>query len=181
MAHELTHALQDQHVNLSKWQDQEHEGVAKDVQEDNEHIRTDETDTARQSVLEGQAMVTFADYAISQEAGEKAGKHVPTLRDLPELPDSLKNAGGDMSDSPVLARAPLLLQQALIFPYSAGLAFEHRVLVSKGTQAAFAGTIDLPPNSTAEILHPEQYLTHVLEPVLRMPDIHPLLESGGYA
>ena len=181
MAHELTHALQDQHVNLSKWQDQEHEGVAKDVQEDNEHIRTDETDTARQSVLEGQAMVTFADYAIQQQAGTTPGQKAPSLRDLPELPDSMKNAGSDMSDSPVLARAPLLLQQALIFPYNAGLIFEHRVLVNKGTQAAFAGTIDLPPNSTAEILHPDQYLSHTPEPVLRMPDIHPLLESAGFA
>ncbi len=180
MAHELTHALQDQHVNLSKWQDQGHEGIAKDAKEDNEHIQSDETDTARQSVLEGQGMVTLFDYTLAQQ-GTKVSGHTMTLRDLPELPDQLKNAGGDASDSPVMARAPLLLQQALVFPYNAGLAFAHRVLVTKGTAGAFAGTIDNPPNSTAEIMNPEQYLQHAPEPVLRLPDVHPLLEAAGYA
>lgn len=179
MAHELTHALQDQHVDLSKWEDQGHEGIARNATEDREHIETDETDTARQSVLEGEAMVTFADYALSQNL--KPGEKAVTLRDIPELPDQLKNAGGDTSDSPVMARAPLLLQQSLIFPYTSGLVFEHCVLLRNGTQAAFAGTIDNPPNSTAEILHPDQYLAHTPEPVLRLPDIHPLLESEGYA
>ena len=155
--------------------------MAKDVREDNEHIATDETDTARQSVLEGQAMVTFADYAIAHDPSLPKDKPAPTLRDLPELPEQLKNAGTDTSDSPVLARAPLLLQQSLVFPYTHGLVFEHRVLVSKGTQAAFAGTIDNPPNTTAEILHPDQYLQHAPEPLLRLPDIHPVLESAGYA
>ncbi len=187
MAHELTHALQDQHVDLNKWQDQEHEGIARDAREDNEHIQTDETDTVRQSVLEGQAMVTFADYSIQEatkqearNAGKPVPATIPSLRDLPELPEALKNGGGDMSSSPVLARAPLLLQQALIFPYTEGLAFEHRVLVKRGTAAAFAGTMDAPPNTTAEIMHPDQYLRHTPQPVLRLPDIHPLLEGAGY-
>ena len=59
MAHELTHALQDQRVNLDKWGDQEVPGVAKNVEEDNHHIQTDEADTARQAVVEGQAMLSF--------------------------------------------------------------------------------------------------------------------------
>src|ERR1700744_1366013 len=64
MAHELTHALQDQKVGLTKWEDPEPEGVAKNVEEDAKHIQTDETDTAREAVLEGQAMVSFADYML---------------------------------------------------------------------------------------------------------------------
>jgi len=40
MAHELTHALQDQYVDLDKWEDPEPESVAKNVSEDNLHIRT---------------------------------------------------------------------------------------------------------------------------------------------
>ena len=47
LAHELTHALQDQHVDLEKWSDQSKESVAKNVAEDNDHLRTDEADTAR--------------------------------------------------------------------------------------------------------------------------------------
>jgi len=172
MAHELTHALQDQKVGLTKWEDQEQEGVAKDVAEDNKHIQTDETDTAREAVLEGQAMVSFADYML-----KPSGK---TLKDMPEVGDKLRDGAGDMSDSPVLARAPLLLQQALLFPYTSGLAFEQYVLVKAGTQAAFTGVLDSPPNSSFEILHPDKYLARAAVPIMRMPDIHPMLTAAGY-
>ncbi len=50
MAHELTHALQDQKVGLQKWGSQEIEGVAKNVKQDNLHIASDDTDTAREAV-----------------------------------------------------------------------------------------------------------------------------------
>ena len=39
LAHELTHALQDQHVDLEKWSDQSKESIAKNVDEDNDHLR----------------------------------------------------------------------------------------------------------------------------------------------
>jgi hypothetical protein len=172
MAHELTHALQDQRLGLLKWEDQEKEGTAKDVAEDNAHIAVDETDTAREAVLEGQAMVSFADYML-----KPSGK---TLKDMPEVGDQLRNGAGDMGDSPVLGRAPLLLQQALLFPYTAGLNFEQQILVKKGTQTAFAGVLDTPPNSSFEIMHPDKYLAHVPVPVMRMPDIHPMLTAAGY-
>ena len=47
MAHELTHALQDQKVGLKNWEDLEPDSVAKNVEEDAKHIQTDESDTAR--------------------------------------------------------------------------------------------------------------------------------------
>ena len=37
-----------------------------------------------------------------------------------------------------------------------------------------------PPNTSAEIMHPEQYLSHVSQPLMVMPDVHPLLTSAGY-
>jgi hypothetical protein len=172
MAHELTHALQDQKVGLTKWEDPEPDSVAKNVTEDMEHIHTDETGTAREAVLEGQAMVSFADYML-----KPTGK---TLKDVPQVGEQLENGAGDMSDSPVLARAPLILQESLLFPYTAGLSFEQAVLVKTSTSKAFAGVLDAPPNSSAEIMHPDQYLEHVPEPVLVLPDIHPVLESAGY-
>jgi hypothetical protein len=172
MAHELTHALQDQRVNLDKWGDQEVPGIAKNVDEDNHHIQTDETDTAREGVLEGQAMLSFGDYALKD-----SGK---SMRDTPELAERLEQGAGDMSGSPVMARAPLVLQQALLFPYLEGLAFEEAILVKNGTERAFAGTLDRPPSSSFEVLHPAQYLAHAAVPVLRLPDIHPLLNMAGY-
>ena len=175
MAHELTHALQDQKVDLKHWEDTEPEGTAKNAAEDNRHIQTDEDDTARDAVLEGQAMVSFADYAFMAQ-GVKA-----TLKDLPPAAvDKLANSSSDMGDSPVLARAPLVLQQSLLFPYTSGLVFEDAVLVKGGTKQAFAGMLDAPPSATSQILHPEIYLTHAPVPVLLMPDLHPLLTAAGY-
>jgi hypothetical protein len=172
MAHELTHALQDQRVGLVKWNDQEVKGVAKDVDEDNQHIVVDEADTAREAVLEGQAMISFGDYAL-----KGSGK---TMKDVPEMADRIEAGAGDTAGSPVMARAPLLLQQALLFPYVEGLGFEEHLLVRQGTERAFAGALDRPPSTTSEILHPEKYIAHAAMPVMRMPDIHPLIDAAGF-
>jgi hypothetical protein len=169
LAHELTHALQDQKVDLSKWSDVEAKGTAKNVQEDNQHIQVDEADTAREAVTEGQAMAVFVDYGM-----KATGK---TIADAPDMGPKLKELTADTSGSPILARAPLLLQQSLLFPYSDGLAFEHRVLVKAGRDAAFAGVLSRPPSSSSEIIHPDAYLSHTPVPVLRMPDIHPLIDA----
>ena len=175
MAHELTHALQDQYVDLDKWEDPEPESVAKNVSEDNLHIRTDETGTVREAVLEGQAMVSFADKLLADNGfGNK------TLKDVPEIAEKLTAGAGDMGDSPVLARAPLVLQQALLFPYTSGLAFEQAALIAGGVPKAFKGMLDSPPNSSMEILHPQAYLNHVAAPVMLLPDIHPALKAAGY-
>jgi len=172
LAHELTHALQDQKVGLTKWEDLEPDSVAKNVEEDAKHIQTDESDTAREAVLEGQAMVSFADYML-----KPTGK---TLKDVPAVGDQLQAGAGDMSDSPVLARAPLILQESLLFPYTEGLAFEQAVLLKAGTEKAFTGVLDSPPNTSAEIMHPADYMARKPQPVLALPDIHPTLESAGY-
>ena len=175
MAHELTHALQDQKVDLEKWGDPEPEGVAKNVTEDNLHISTDEAGTVREAVLEGQAMVSFADHMIDEQ-----GAHGKTLKDFPELGEKLSEGAGDEADSPVLARAPLVLQQALLFPYTSGLAFEQAALIQGGTQRAFTGMLENPPTSSHEILHPVAYLAHEAQPVMLLPDIHPTLKTAGY-
>jgi hypothetical protein len=172
MAHELTHALQDQKVGLTKWEDPEPEGVAKDVKQDREHIATDEAGTAREAVLEGQAMVSYADYMLRD-----SGK---TLKDVPQLGEQMSSGSTDMSDSPVLARAPLILQVSMLFPYTTGLAFEQKILIAKGTQAAFADVLARPPNSSFEVMHPEAYMKQVPVPVLVLPDIHPVLKEAGF-
>lgn len=170
LAHELTHALQDQHVPLRKWGQQSDLSIAKNVQQDNAHIATDETDTARNAVVEGQAMVSFVDYALAP-----AGK---TLLDVPpEMTDRLNEAMAKGSGSPVLSSAPLVLRESLLFPYADGLKFVRAVLASKGKQAAFAGLLDDPPSSTYEIMTPEVYLRHQPVPRLHMPDIHPLIQE----
>ncbi len=172
MAHELTHALQDQKVDLKKWEDIGAEGVAKNVAEDNKHIQTDEVDTARDAVLEGQAQVSFADYML-----KPMGK---TLKDVPQMAQMLAGGSSDMGDSPVLARAPLVLQQSLLFPYTSGLLFEDAVLTQSGTEQAFAGVLQTPPTASSQILHPDLYLNHTPVPVMLLPDLHPMLTSANY-
>ena len=169
LAHELTHALQDQKVDLTKWSDVGSDSIAHNVKEDNEHLQTDEAETARSAVAEGQAMAVFVDYSL-----RPTGR---TIADAPELGDKLKELAADTSGSPIMARAPLLLQQSLIFPYSDGLAFEQAILVKKGREAAFAGTLENPPSSSFEIMNPAAYMAHKPVPVLRLPDIHPLIDA----
>ncbi len=167
LAHELTHALQDQHVPLQTWEQQGKLGIAKNVKEDNIFLAVDETDTARDAVLEGQAMAVFVDYALQQ-----TGK---TLLTAPDMVAKMKQAMVDNAGSPVMARAPVLLQQSLIFPYREGLDFITTVLRNKGREAAFIGTLDHPPSSTYQILQPAAYLNGAKVPLLTMPDIHGLI------
>jgi hypothetical protein len=169
LAHELTHALQDQHIHLEKWDRQSDLSTARNVQQDNLHIATDEQDTARDAVIEGQAMAVFIDYALSP-----TGKNLLTA---PGIADKMNEAMSDSSDSPTLANAPLLLQRSMLFPYVDGLNFVRAVLAAKGKQAAFAGMLDHPPSSTYEIMTPQIYLKHGEVPLLHMPDIHPLIDS----
>jgi hypothetical protein len=59
------------------------------------------------------------------------------------------------------------------------LSFEQAVLVKGGKDAAFAGVLMNPPSSSFEIMHPAAYMAHAPVPVVRLPDIHPLL-NGEY-
>ncbi|HEX9199504.1 MAG TPA: hypothetical protein VF865_08085 [Acidobacteriaceae bacterium] len=169
LAHELTHALQDQRIDLTKWSAVGADDIAKNVDEDNHHIQTDEADTAREAVAEGQAMVVFLDYTL-----RPTGK---TLQNSPDMMARLKDTVSDTSGSPILARAPLLLQKSLLFPYSEGLSFEDAILVKAGKDAAFSTVLATPPNSTFEIMNPAAYMAHTPVPVLRLPDIHPLIDA----
>ena len=112
LAHELTHALQDQHTDLEKWEPDDPDTLSKDVAEDNQRLATDERDTAREAVLEGQAMAVYLDYTLKPK-----GKSLLTSPDVMRTPKE----DLDSSTSPVMARAPLLLQQSLLFPYRDGL------------------------------------------------------------
>jgi hypothetical protein len=170
LAHELTHALQDQRMDLEKWENSgDEDQLAKNVTEDNQHIAIDEQDTAREAILEGQAMAVLVDYSL-----KPAGQSILTN---PALVKQRADEQGADSDSPVLARAPLLLQESLLFPYREGLKFEVDMLADKGAEGAFAGVLDRPPASSYEIMNPHAYERKVKVPVLTMPDVHPLLDA----
>ncbi len=170
LAHELTHALQDQRVGLEKWQNQTSDDISRTYSDDRKHVATDEDDTAREAVLEGQAMAVFVDYSL-------APMH-KTLRSAPELIETLLDNMSDDGDSPVLERAPLLIQESLLFPYKEGLKFEATLLTdSKDPDAAYAQVLDNPPDSSYQIMNPHAYENHAKVPLLNMPDIHPVIDA----
>ncbi len=140
LAHELTHALQDQHSDLDKWDDQTPDDVSTDAAGDTEHLAKDEMDTARDAVAEGQATAVMFDYVL-----KPMGKSL--IKD-PEVLDVLKDQMTGSDNSPIMARAPLLLSESMLFPYREGLSFEQDIWMDEGQTAAFAGALDRPPTST---------------------------------
>jgi len=170
LAHELTHALQDQHSDLEKWDDQTPDDVSTDAAGDKDHLARDEMDTARDAVAEGQATVVMWDCVL-----KPMGKSL--VKD-PEVLDLVKSQMSGAEDSPVMARAPLLLSESMLFPYREGMSFEQDVWMDQGQAAAFAGALDRPPTSTWEIINPREYEKKHIPPIPLMPDIHPLTDAA---
>jgi hypothetical protein len=169
LAHELTHALQDQHVDLEKWGDQTPVDVSRNAREDTDHLAKDEMDTAREAVVEGQATAVMIDYTLKPQ-----GRSL--LKD-PEIMDLMKQQMSSAENSPVLARAPLLLSESMLFPYREGLSFEQDVWMDQGRAAAFAGAMDRPPSSSWEIINPREYEKRHVPAVPLLPNIHSLVDK----
>jgi hypothetical protein len=169
LAHELTHALQDQHSDLEKWDNQTPEDVSVNYPGDTDHLAKDEMDTAREAVLEGQATAVMMDYIL-----KPMGKSL--VKD-PEVMDFVKQQMTTSEDSPVMARAPLLLSESLLFPYREGLSFEQDVWMDQGRTAAFTGAMDRPPTSSWEIINPREYEKKHVPAVPLLPNIHPLVDK----
>ena len=170
LAHELTHALQDQHSDLEKWNDQTPDDVSTDAAGDLDHLAKDEMDTARDAVAEGQATAVMWDCVL-----KPMGKSL--IKD-PEVLDLVKSQMSGTDDSPVMARAPLLLSESMLFPYREGLSFEQDVWMDQGQTAAFAGTLDRPPTSSWEIINPREYEKKHIPAIPLMPNIHPLTDPA---
>ncbi len=77
----------------------------------------------------------------------------------------------------MLARAPLLLSESLLFPYREGLSFEQDVWMDQGQEAAFTGALDHPPTSSWEIINPREYEKRHLPTIPLLPNIHPLVDK----
>jgi hypothetical protein len=147
MAHELTHALEDQYFPVEDWVK-----AAKP---------NDDAELARESVLEGSAMAAMLEYMLRD-------KNL-SLRDLPDIDPSA--FVGDMADTPILQKAPPFIKDSLMFPYFAGLNFSIVVLKGGGWRS-FDGVFAKPPANTQQILHPEIYRAgKIPEPLsLDLPD-----------
>lgn len=167
MAHELTHALQDQNFDLDKWTDQKKTDLGKDATSDDGEILLDEDSTARGALVEGQGMAVLVDYELAPSK--------KTLLDAPEVVTAMKNSMAQAGDSPIFDSSPLLLRESLIFPYRDGLGFVQALLQSGGKEQAFAKALQNPPEDTFDILNPRDYLKGEHVPALRLPDMKALM------
>jgi hypothetical protein len=164
MAHELTHALQDQYVNLNKWMKKGDKDLA-EIKKDPTpaDIENDEIDDTREAVIEGQAQAIMFQYAIAP-----TGR---TLLDAGPMIDAMEEQTvTGTANTKVFNEAPIFMKESLTFPYSYGLEFVVKVLRKAGKQRAFAGVLQNPPHTTRQIMQPETYLSgEKIEP-MRLPD-----------
>jgi hypothetical protein len=162
LAHELTHALQDQSFNLEKWMKVEDFDLDEKKSITPDDIDNDEAGEARESVVEGQAMVVLVDYMLAP-----TGQNILSS---PQIANALKEGMlVGTSDSPEFQNAPIFLREELTFPYRYGLDFEAELLKS-GKRKAFADTFTNPPRTTRQIMEPQTYLSGEKLPPMQLPD-----------
>jgi len=164
MAHELTHALQDQSVGLQKWLRRGEKDLG-EIKKDPTpaDIENDEMDDAREAVIEGQAQAMMLQYALAP-----VGK---TLTDSPQLVEAMEEETlTGTSGTKVFNEAPIFMKDSLTFPYSYGMEFVVKLLEKGGKDQAFAAVLRNPPHTTRQIMQPETYLSgEKIEP-LAVPD-----------
>jgi hypothetical protein len=164
MAHELTHALQDQTVGLDKWMkkgDKDLGEIRKDPT--SEDIENDEISDAREAVIEGQAETVMLEYELAP-----VGRSIADSPDLVETMETQMANGTD--DSKVFKDAPIFLKESLTFPYSYGLKFVIKLMEKGGKEKAFAEVLANPPHSTRQIMEPGTYLSGEKIAPMRVPE-----------
>ena len=156
MAHELMHALQDQHFNLRRF----------------EHWPKGDSDAemAAHALVEGEATIVMYQYTAEKDHLEFDVTKMESLTTrMLEQSDEM-----DPARYPVLSNAPTVLREGLQFPYIYGIGFVQEVLKRrswKGVNQSY----DRLPNSTEQIIHPERFLFRD-EPVkIKIAALQPVL------
>jgi hypothetical protein len=163
IAHEYTHALQDQNYDLQALMPR----------------RSGNSDRtlAVSALVEGDAMITeqlYQQHALSRAEREEMRRQERTTSGGPDV-DSM----------------PLVLREESYFPYTAGPAFIVELLgedavreaVQRGTGygAHVSPLFQNPPTSTAQVLHPEKYRQGIQPVEITLPDLAAALGNGWEA
>lgn len=157
LAHELVHALQDQHYDLGGRLSYEAAG--------------NDRESASQALAEGDATSAMLDFAE------------PNGRRAFETPDELFRSGirASMSDA-VLRESPAILRESLLAPYIDGLIFVHALRRRGAAQGDPSGWSEVdrvwktPPETTEQLLHLDKYDTREAEE--KLAAIPPPAKSG---
>ena len=170
LAHELTHALQDQSFNLEKYMKPGDVDLDKKKDITWQDIVNDEIGTTRQAVVEGQAMVVLVDYMLAPMG--------QSLQDSPQVVEALKQGMlVGTADAVQFQSAPIYMKEALTFPYRYGIDFVADMLTRGGKEKAFPALFQNPPRTTRQIMEPKTYLSgERLEP-MPLPDFRKVFKN----
>lgn len=153
IAHEYTHALQDQAFGLDRVRPPDG-GV----------VRDSDRALAETALIEGDATVTMALYAQAAFTQQQYVQWLGESSPAPSTDGTKRGADTDM---------PRYLRDLASFPYDAGMAFEQ-TLLDQGLSGSSFDRVDAafhyPPASTRQILHPELYRQNPAAPA---PDLPP--------
>jgi hypothetical protein len=139
LAHELSHALVDQHFDMNKFME--------------EGPTNDDENLAHSAVVEGQATWLMVAYQLKQSGA----KPVPTPQMLKQMTEGSDSGSAQY---PVLSASPLYIQKSLLFPYVEGTVFFDAVYHKLGKES-FAAVFTDPPVDSSQIIHPDRYFAHV--------------------
>ena len=149
VAHEYTHALQDQHFDLE----------AKQIKDPFEG----DAALGQLAMIEGDATLTSQLWASENLTPE-------------EFFELLTEALGGLDQDP-LEGMPLILRRQLEFPYVEGSLFVNG-LYDQGGYDAVNEAIQAPPASTEQILHPEKYAAGEAPVAIPLVDFSASLGAG---
>src|SRR5690349_1693156 len=145
MAHELTHALQDQHFNLKRF-DKWPKGDS-------------DAELAAHSLIEGDATLAMTLYMAKNPLVALA---------------FIKSLGSQETSTEQFKAAPRALRESLLFPYEAGSTWATAVYRRGGWDLVSKAFTKLP-QSTEQIIHPEKYFAYEAPLKLTVPELKPQL------
>jgi hypothetical protein len=149
-AHEFNHALQDQYYDLNKLAPKHH--------------TNNDRSLAVHGLIEGDAIMLQTMWA----------QRYLTQAEMLKLLQ-----GADASDAG-LAETPLIVRSELLFPYTDGFSFVRQVYRQAGNSfAAINDVLIHPPESTAQVLHPDKYRAQVRPVDVQLPELSGAVGDGG--
>lgn len=148
MAHELTHALQDQHFNLRRFE---------------KWPRGDsDAELAAHALIEGDATLAMTLYMAKHPLVALA---------------FMRSLAGSSRSSEQFKQAPRALRESLVFPYERGSEWATVVYRRGGWDEVSKAYAKLP-QSSEQIMHPEKYFNYEAPVKLELPQVHAQLGVG---
>jgi len=140
MAHELTHALQDQHFNLKRFE--------------NWPKGDSDAELAAHALIEGDATLAMTLYMAKNPLVALA---------------FLRSLGGQETGTEQFKQAPRALRESLLFPYEEGSAWATQ-LYKRGGWEMVSRAFTTLPKSSEQILHAEKYFSYEAPQKIALPD-----------